>query len=40
MLADATLDRLVHNAYKYNLAGDSMRKTLALRQFEDENRGH
>ena len=36
-LADATLDRLVHNAYKYNLAGDSMRKTLALRQFQDEN---
>jgi len=35
-LADAILDRLVHNAYKYNLAGESMRKTLALRQFQDE----
>jgi len=26
-LADAILDRLVHNAYKINLKGDSMRKT-------------
>ena len=25
-LADAILDRLVHNAYKINLRGDSMRK--------------
>jgi DNA replication protein DnaC len=25
-LADAILDRLVHNAYKINLQGDSMRK--------------
>jgi len=36
ILADAILDRLVHNAYKYNLVGESMRKTLALRQFQDE----
>jgi len=35
-LADAIMDRLVHNAYKYNLAGESMRKTLALRQFSEE----
>ena len=35
-LADATLDRLVHNAFKYNLTGESMRKTLALRQFDEE----
>jgi DNA replication protein DnaC len=35
-LADAILDRLVHNAYKYNLVGESMRKTLALRQFQEE----
>lgn len=35
-LADATLDRLVHNAFKYNLTGESMRKTLALQQFEKE----
>ncbi len=28
-LADAILDRLVHNAYKINLTGDSMRKTRA-----------
>ena len=34
--ADAVLDRLVHNAYKYNLTGESMRKTLALRQFEED----
>jgi hypothetical protein len=26
-LADAILDRLVHNAYKLNLKGDSIRKT-------------
>jgi len=26
-LADAILDRLIHNAYKINLKGDSMRKT-------------
>jgi DNA replication protein DnaC len=25
-LADAILDRLVHNAYKINLKGESMRK--------------
>ena len=28
-LADAILDRLVHNAHRLNLAGDSMRKTRA-----------
>ena len=28
-LADAILDRLVHNAYKINLKGDSMRKRRA-----------
>ncbi|CAO0820950.1 hypothetical protein DFAR_2030005 [Desulfarculales bacterium] len=27
-LADATLDRLIHNAYKINLNGESMRKKL------------
>ncbi len=26
-LADSVLDRLVHNAYRLNLSGDSMRKT-------------
>jgi DNA replication protein DnaC len=30
-LADAILDRLVHNAYKITLKGDSMRKRLAQR---------
>ena len=29
-LADAILDRLVHNAYKINLKGESMRKKIAL----------
>ena len=29
-VADAILDRLVHNAYKINLKGDSMRKRKAL----------
>ena len=28
-LADAILDRLVHNAYKITLKGESMRKRLA-----------
>jgi DNA replication protein DnaC len=28
-LADAILDRLVHNAYRLNLKGESMRKTIA-----------
>ena len=31
-LADAILDRLVHNAYKINLKGESMRKTKSLTQ--------
>ena len=35
-LADAIMDRLVHNSFKYNLVGESMRKTLALRQFAEE----
>ena len=34
-LADAILDRLVHNAYKFNLSGESMRKSLALKQLSD-----
>jgi DNA replication protein DnaC len=33
-LADAILDRVIHNAYKYNITGDSMRKTLAEREGE------
>jgi DNA replication protein DnaC len=33
-LADAILDRLVHNAYRYNITGDSMRKTLAVKDLE------
>jgi len=36
-LADAIMDRLVHNAHKFNLSGDSMRKALALKQFSDSN---
>ena len=35
-LADAILDRIVHNAYKFNLMGESMRKTLAEKQFADD----
>jgi DNA replication protein DnaC len=31
-LADAILDRLVHNAYRITLKGDSMRKRLAPQQ--------
>jgi len=33
-LADAILDRIVHNSYKFNLTGESMRKTMAVHQFE------
>jgi DNA replication protein DnaC len=29
ILADAILDRLVHNAYRINLTGESMRKRQA-----------
>jgi len=36
-LADAIMDRIVHNAYKFNITGESMRKTLAERQFEKGN---
>jgi DNA replication protein DnaC len=35
-VAEAVLDRLIYNAYKFNLSGESMRKTLALRQFDGE----
>jgi DNA replication protein DnaC len=31
-LADAILDRVIHNAHKLNVTGDSMRKTLAARE--------
>ncbi|GHV30171.1 hypothetical protein AGMMS4952_16800 [Spirochaetia bacterium] len=30
-LADAILDRVVHNAQKFNISGESMRKILAER---------
>ena len=33
-LADAILDRVIHNAHKLNVTGDSMRKTLAAREDE------
>ena len=33
-MADAILDRIIHNAHKFNLTGDSMRKVLAQKQFE------
>ncbi|MEN6360315.1 MAG: IS21-like element helper ATPase IstB [Smithella sp.] len=35
-VADAILDRIVHNAYKFNLSGESMRKTLAEKEFVRE----
>ena len=37
-VADAILDRLVHNAHRLNLAGDSLRKGAAKRVGLDENR--
>jgi DNA replication protein DnaC len=33
-LADAILDRLVHNAHRFNLTGDTMRKTKARRTLD------
>jgi DNA replication protein DnaC len=32
--ADAILDRIVHNAYSYNISGESMRKTIGQRSLE------
>jgi DNA replication protein DnaC len=32
--AESILDRLVHNAYSYNISGESMRKTIGKRSFE------
>jgi len=32
--ADAILDRLVHNAYTYNISGESLRKTIGKRSLE------
>ena len=37
-VADAILDRLVHNAHRLNLAGDSLRKGAAKRAGLDVNR--
>ncbi len=34
-LADAILDRLVHNAYKLSRKGDSMRKRLATQKTDE-----
>jgi DNA replication protein DnaC len=33
--ADSILDRIVHNAYPYNITGDSMRKTIGKKSLED-----
>lgn len=35
-LADAVLDRIIHNSYKFNIIGESMRKTLAEKDFDRE----
>jgi len=32
--ADAILDRIIHNAYKYNIAGESMRKVIGQRDLD------
>jgi len=33
-LADAILDRIIHNAYVYNISGESMRRTIGQRELE------
>jgi len=33
--ADSILDRIVHNAYTYNISGESMRKTMGKRKLEN-----
>ena len=35
-IADAILDRLVHNAYRINLAGESMRRVRAKKGDSDD----
>lgn len=35
-IADAVLDRVVHNSYRFDLSGESMRKILAEKEFERE----
>ncbi len=35
-IADAVLDRIIHNSYKFDLSGESMRKVLAKKDFERE----
>lgn len=35
-VADGVLDRVVHNSYKFDLSGESMRKILAEKEFERE----
>ncbi len=35
-LSDAILDRIVHNAHKFNITGESMRKTLAEKEMMAE----
>jgi len=32
--ADSILDRIVHNAYPYNITGESMRKTIGMKSLE------
>ena len=38
-LADAILDRLIHDAYKINLKGESMRKRMAKMPKPTEEKG-
>lgn len=39
-VADAILDRIIHNSHRLELGGESMRKVVAEKQIKEENGGN